>query len=206
MNNKTRRVLQIIIIIFALLVLAWIISQSKLPDSADLPLVDSGSNATAWLDSNGDGDRDSSEPPLQGVCIWSDTSPNAYNDTRQCRSSLSYTDEYGEWPGDFFAGSSGDDIYIFTKAPPGYRSTTPPAVHSTEAEFGFAPQSVAVKNPIGFRYDYVKDAIQKREAAFIKYRNEDTIIGISIFTVLIGVCVFLYIRNVRSVKRNKRNK
>jgi hypothetical protein len=130
------------------------------------PTGDSFSSAKAWLDTNGNGLRELSERPLQGVCIWSAMSPSAYNEPKNlCQSDHYRTNEKGIWSGDFFAGSKGNVIYIFANAPSGYHSTTPPAVHATYAEFGFVPDSVSSNYQIGSRYEYSRDAIQEEDFA-----------------------------------------
>jgi hypothetical protein len=172
MIKPFRRILLSFIIFVILAALAFFASQLIAWFSIiNAPLGDSAASAKAWLDENGNGVWDLSESPLPGVCIWSTISPSGYNEPESiCRSAGSRTNDKGIWPGEFFAGSSGENIYIFANAPAGYHSTTPPAAHSTYTEFGFAPDSVMSKNQISSRYEYVQEAAQEEEFAF-KLRN-----------------------------------
>ena len=132
--------------------------------SRNEPLSDSGSSAKAWLDINQNGIWDPSEQPLRDVCIWSVTSPYAYDDASHiCQFEQNHTDDQGVWHGEFFAGSNGTDIFIFAEAPSGFHSTSPPAVRDVYNEFGFAPDSLAPIHQVETRYDYVSKDIQNQE-------------------------------------------
>jgi hypothetical protein len=187
-------------LIFSALAASIVLAVSVI--SQHMPMVDGASYAKAWLDSNGDGVWDATESPLQGVCMWSYTGPEAYDEVRRCQYDISLTNDQGIWPGDFHAGARSGDIYIFTDAPMGYRSTTPPAVHASYAEFGFAPTSISIKNPVGSRYEYVKAAIWNNQVEpFLKIATG--LIGIGL---LICLSVILSIRINNAWSRNRPNK
>jgi hypothetical protein len=105
-------------------------------------MCDASASATAWIDQNNNGLEDAGEIPLHGVCVWFElSSPLSTNidQTGDCSTSSSRTDQQGVWGGGFLPGGNCSEIYIFVKPPTGYEPTTPVMVHGCIAQFGFVP-------------------------------------------------------------------
>jgi len=122
---------------------------------------DSWAAGNAWMDTDRDGERDTSEDGLPGACIWAEINPNAHRlPINLCHAGAGLTDASGAWSGSFFAGAGpGTSIYIFAEPPPGFVPTTDLAVKSSNAEFGFAPGFGEHEDFERMRYEQVEEDI-----------------------------------------------
>jgi hypothetical protein len=103
-------------------------------------LVDAGAEGEAWEDTNCNGVRDSNEAPLAGVCLWASLDAGEPTPSpEECANEHLQTDSKGRSDGEFFAGASCNDVYIFAQAPDGFCPTTDTVVNDCIGEFGFAP-------------------------------------------------------------------
>jgi len=105
---------------------------------------DAGANVEVWLDKNGDGYKDSDEPPLGEICVWAGYAsdpPEEYTYSlfssweEICAIQGYRTDANGKWD-DFFPGGDCSEIHMLVNLPVGYQPTTSPAVNGCVAKFG----------------------------------------------------------------------
>ncbi len=147
-------------------------------------MIDGIADAIAWLDENGDGEKDPNEPPLADVCIWDEAMtpgiPTADDRSRVCTNLFYHTDDTGNWPNSddfewiFRPGADCNDVYIFAAPPVGYQATTPLVVNECRAEFGFAPDNVQPQNRV---LGYAEQMQKYRVIKWLK--------NISIFAVIV---------------------
>jgi hypothetical protein len=140
---------------------------------------DGQASVTAWLDKDANGIKETDEPPLSGVCIWTGYRPDSIiqNYSDPCKfSDSAVTDEQGNW-GEFLPGGSCDSIYVFAKAPEGYQPTTDLASNGCSAKFGFVENDVTVSRKVLSIDDFAR---RKITMLWI------TRIGIGLFTVAVA--------------------
>jgi len=102
---------------------------------------DAGGFGMAWEDTNCNGVKDPEEPPLAGVCLWTSTYASQPTPSQDdCAKEHLQTDSEGMGRGDFYAGCSCSDVYVFAQAPDGFQPTTDTVVNDCDGEFGFAPE------------------------------------------------------------------
>jgi len=100
-----------------------------------------------FIDQDTDGVRDSSEPPLPGVCILSGYRPDipaAFTEPDPCHyEDYDVTNQQGFWER-FLPGGDCTGLYVFALPPAGFQSTNTPAARACSAAFGFAPDGISV--------------------------------------------------------------
>jgi hypothetical protein len=154
--------------------------------------------AETWLDSNGDGIRGSTEPPLGGVCILTDYGyPNLEPDA--CDDSWTNTDVNGRWE-TMVGGTS--PVFVSAFAPPGYKSTTPPVVRNDSPDqFGFAPISTDVKQKILPMEEYARIYRLEEEQESLRIKIV-LIVGIlGYLAVSVSISWFLAMKVVKPKQR-----
>lgn len=101
---------------------------------------DAEANIKVWLDTNGNGTREISEPFLPHVCVWAGyaSSFQSLGDWQEiCDNEYFSTDSSGGWS-DFFAGGRCPEIYNAINPPQSYFPTTPTIVNGCSVEFGLS--------------------------------------------------------------------
>jgi len=110
---------------------------------------DSAGFVITFNDLDADGVRESSEPPLPGVCILSGYRPDppqALAEANPCHyEDYQVTNEQGVWE-KFLPGGDCTGLYAFAVPPAGFQSTNTPAARACSAEFGFVQEGTVVKN------------------------------------------------------------
>jgi len=175
------------ILIFALGAALYVYS-SVISSIGPRVLCDAQSSGSAWVDLNGNGILEEDDPPLGGVCIWSDLSVNSFEAMISrgiCESPRHLTGEEGDWAGEFYAGSCGDDLYVFALAPEGYQATTPQVIHSGNASFGFAPPGLLPQTDL--------PTIDEQVSGFIHAEEEAMLREATFFRILAGAVLLLII-------------
>lgn len=135
---------------------------------------DGGAYVSAWVDKNADGLREENEPPLANVCVWYGYRPDSQIEDCGFEGDR-VTDKNGEW-GEFLAGTSCDNIYIFAAVPAGYQPTTDLAKKGCFASFGFVEEGVAVSHNV-----LTIDEFAQKENARIWIQN--IIAGLFVLTI-----------------------
>ena len=154
-----------------------------------LGICDAGVSAKVWLDTNGNGIEEKEEQPFPEACLWVNSQyPKLdvdIHDNPICDDKWDYSDESGDWVSPLF--SCGEDfIFVSSRPPEGYKSTTIPIVVSNgqDTKFGMALESATVSSEIKnleFYVDYYQNERDTRAS-----KNRFFVNGFILFSVIVS--------------------
>ena len=152
-----------------------------------LGICDAAAFARVWLDENGNGVEDTTEPPFAGACLWVNSNypeldVDLYNDP-VCGDIFDFSDEEGNW-GSLMFSCYADPVFVSIKPPAGYKTSTIPVVLSTgqDIKFGVVPELVQVSSDIKDPEYYVERF--RNESAAESGRNRFLLVSFVLASII----------------------
>ena len=139
---------------------------------------DAGADIQVWMDTNGNGKREDTEPFLPNVCVWAGyaSSFQSLADWKGiCNNPYFLTDSNGAWS-EFFPGGTCPEIYNIINPPENYLPTTPTIVNGCFAEFGLSQ---------------VKPIIEIKSQDASQFLQQENRKEIMIYRIKVGIVILL---------------
>jgi hypothetical protein len=153
--------------------------------------------ARVWEDTNCNGEPDSEEKALSGICVWYSSSATHTPDSEYCRYPTNQTESDGHWSRALFDRHSCSGLYMGIQIPDGFQPTTDTLTEGCTGAFGLAPESTCPKRTVRTPADLIAEREQQLAKREQKRQTWVTVCGLGLGAfggaVLLGIFLHNYL-------------